>query len=49
MYEYATDDSRKVEDIARWCNRRAADGWELVQALSCQDRYVCIFRRPRSS
>jgi hypothetical protein len=46
-YEYATDDSKKVQDIARWCNERASHGWELVEALADQDRYICIFRRPR--
>ncbi len=46
-YEYATDDSKKVQDIAKWCNERAAQGWELVEALADQDRYVCIFRRPK--
>jgi len=48
MYEYATDNSKQVEDLERYCNRRAADGREFIQALACQDRYVCIFRRLRS-
>ena len=46
-YEYSTFNSKKVEDIEGACNRKAADGWELVEALAAQDRYVCIFRRPK--
>ena len=44
-YEYSTFDSKKVEDIAKTCNQKAADGWELVEALAAQDRYVTVFRR----
>ena len=44
-YEYSTFDSKKVEDIAKVCNQKATDGWELVQALAAQDRYVSVFRR----
>ena len=44
-YEYSTFDSKKVEDIAKVSNQKAADGWELVEALAAQDRYVTVFRR----
>jgi hypothetical protein len=47
-YEYSTYDSKKVQDIERVCNEKAAAGWELVQALAARDRYVCIFRRPKT-
>jgi hypothetical protein len=47
-YEYSTYDSKKVQDIERVCNEKAADGRELVQALAVKDRYVSIFRRTRT-
>ena len=47
-YEYSTHDSKKVQDIEKACNDKAADRWELVQALAAKDRYVCIFRRPKT-
>jgi hypothetical protein len=47
-YEYSTRDSKKVQDIEKVCNEKDANGWELVEALAAQDRYVCIFRRRKT-
>ncbi|HEY8766068.1 MAG TPA: hypothetical protein VIP09_02200 [Dehalococcoidia bacterium] len=47
VYEYATDNSKKVQDIADWCSKRSSAGWDFVQAFADQDRYICIFRRPK--
>jgi hypothetical protein len=35
MYEYKQVNSKKVEDIETY-NQQAAQGWELMQVLSCQ-------------
>ena len=47
-FEYSTFDSKKVQDIERVSNEKAAERWELLQALAAKDRYVCIFRRPKT-
>jgi hypothetical protein len=47
MYEYKTLNSKKVEDIATYANNQAAQGWELMQVLAAQDRYVSVFRKPK--
>ena len=44
-YEYSTWNGKGVNDIEGVSNKKAADGWELVEAFAAQDRYVCIFRR----
>ena len=46
-YEYSTWSGKGVQDIEGICNKKASDGWELVEAMAAQDRYVCIFRRPK--
>lgn len=48
MYVYKQMNSKKVEDIESHANQQAAQGWELMQVLSSQDRYVSVFRKPKS-
>ena len=48
MYEYKQLNSKKVEDIEAHANQQARQGWELMQVLACQDRYVSVFRKPKS-
>lgn len=47
MYEYKTMDSKKVEDIQKYLNMLADQGWEFMQAVTAKDRYVTIFRKPK--
>ena len=47
-YEYSALDSKKVQDVEKFCNQKAADGWEFVALGGSQDRYVSVFRRPKT-
>jgi ABC-type glycerol-3-phosphate transport system substrate-binding protein len=48
MYIYKTEDSKKVEDIAKYANEQTGKGWELMQVVASQDRYVSIYRKPKT-
>ena len=48
MYTYKTMNSKKVEDIEKYANQQTEQGWELLQVLTAQDRYVSIFRKPKA-
>jgi hypothetical protein len=54
MYEYTTRET-KGNSIASECNKMAADGWELTEAVGRQghhqgetEAYILIFRRPKN-
>ena len=47
-YIYKQLNSKKVEDIEKYANEQANEGWELMQVLSCQDRYVSVYRKPKT-
>lgn len=48
MYVYTRKNSKKVEDIEKYANEQASGGWELMQVVAAQDRYVSIFRKPKT-
>jgi hypothetical protein len=45
VYTYKVLNSKKVEDVERYANEQAKKGWELMQCVTAQDRYVSIFRK----
>jgi len=45
VYTYKTLDSKKVQDIERYANEQTQQGWELMQVLATDGRYVSIFRK----
>jgi hypothetical protein len=47
-YIYKQLNSKKVEDIEKYANEQANQGWELMQVVSCQDRYVSVYRKPKT-
>jgi hypothetical protein len=47
-YTYKTLNSKKVEDIEKYANDQDGQGWELMQVLAAQDRYVSIYRKPKA-
>jgi hypothetical protein len=48
MYVYKTRDSKKLQDIAEYANDQMKQGWELMQVVTAQDRYVSIFRKAKT-
>ena len=48
MYVYKTLNSKKVEDIEKYANEQDAQGWELLQVVAAQDRYVSVYRKPKT-
>jgi len=49
VYVYKQLNSKKVEDVEKYANEQMSQGWELMQVLCCQDRYVSIYRKPKES
>lgn len=49
MYVYKQVNSKKVEDVEKYANEQAGQGWELFQVVAAQDRYVSIFRKPKAA
>jgi hypothetical protein len=47
-YSYKQLNSKKVEDVEKYANEQANQGWELMQVLSAQDRYVSVYRKPKT-
>jgi hypothetical protein len=47
-YIYKQLNSKKAEDIEKYANEQANQGWELMQVFSCQDRYVSVYRKPKT-
>lgn len=45
MYTYKTLDSKKVEEIEKYANEQMKRGWELMQVVADNGRYVSIFRK----
>ena len=48
MYVYKSLDSKKLQDIAAYANDQIKQGWELMQVVTAQDRYVSIYRKPKN-
>jgi hypothetical protein len=48
VYLYKTMDSKKVQDIEKFANDQITQGWELIQVVTAQDRYVSVFRKPKA-
>lgn len=56
MYEYRVMGARGIPGIEEECNKRAKEGWELVEAFSGEgggllkgERFILIFRRPKAT
>jgi hypothetical protein len=48
VYVYKQMNSKKLEDIEKYANEQSQQGWELMQVVTAQDRYVSIFRKPKA-
>jgi len=49
MYVYKQLNSKKAEDIEKYANEQMGQGWELMQVVAAQDRYVSIYRKPKAA
>lgn len=47
VYEFVTDNSRSLQDVAGWCNKRSEQGWEFVALVTEDERFVALFKRPK--
>jgi hypothetical protein len=45
MFVYKALNSKRVQDIDKYANRMTRKGWELVQVLAADNRYVSLFRK----
>lgn len=48
VYEFATDNSKSLQDVANWCNKRSLEGWEFVTLVTEDERFVALFKRPKA-
>lgn len=47
-WQYKAMNSKKVEDVEKYANDLDAQGWELHLLAASQDRYVSVFRKPKT-
>jgi hypothetical protein len=47
-WQYKVLNSKKVEDVEKYANDQDSQGWELYLISASQDRYVSVYRKPKS-
>jgi hypothetical protein len=52
-YEFATEHTIRIDEVARICTQRSREGWEYVETIAgvsgLAGRYIMIVRRPVSN
>ena len=45
MHDWATEDTKSIQQIPDILSKREAKGWEFTQFVTQNDRFVLLFRK----